>query len=221
MLPGGPRVFDFPSAFKRNSGYIPVRGCLSSSARAHAGTFSQFGRDESVPANVLVDDRARSPPIPGGHAPVPAARPRERLEFTIVDTTAFEAAATTGGGKTVIADGVIAKIVGIAAREVPGVFALGGNGVRALGAIRDALTGTDLTQGVSIDVDEDRVTVEVALIVEYPHELQTVAAEVRDAITDVILTIVGMQVTAVDVTVKDVHHASANADDDPETVVPD
>jgi uncharacterized alkaline shock family protein YloU len=157
----------------------------------------------------------------GGHATVRSACPCERLEFTIADTTEFEAGEATGGGKTVIADGVIAKIVGIAAREVPGVSALGGSAVRALGAIRDAIGGTDHSQGVSIDVDEDRVTVEVSLVVEYPHELQTVADGVRAAITDAILNIVGMRVTAVDVTVKDVHHASPNAADDPETVGPE
>ncbi len=167
-----------------------------------------------MPTYVLVGDRARSPPLPGGDTTARATRPHERLEFTIVDTTAFEAAATTGDGKTVIADGVIAKIVGIAAREVPGVFALGGTGVRALGAIRDVISGTDLSQGVRVDVDDDRVTVQVALVVEYPHELQTVADDVRIAVTDAILTIVGMQVTAVDVTVKDVHHESSDAAND-------
>jgi uncharacterized alkaline shock family protein YloU len=38
-------------------------------------------------------------------------------------------------GKTVISDGVIAKIAGIAAREVTGVHALGGGTVRALGKV--------------------------------------------------------------------------------------
>ncbi|TFC09456.1 Asp23/Gls24 family envelope stress response protein [Cryobacterium algoritolerans] len=134
----------------------------------------------------------------------------------MVDTTAFETVAASGTGKTVIADSVVAKIVGIAAREVPGVFALGGGAVRALGAIRDAISGTDLSQGVSIAVDETRVAVEISLVVEYPHELQKVADDVRAAITHAIHAIVGMQVTAVDVTVKDVHYAS-NTTDEPET----
>ena len=171
--------------------------------------FLQLRRDESVPANVLVIDQAAVAARSGRAG-------RERLEFTIVDTTAFEAAAATGTGKTVIVDGVVAKIVGIAAREVPGVFALGGGAGRALGAIREAISGTDPSQGVSITVDETRVAVDISLVVEYPHELQKVADEVRAAITTAILTIVGMQVTAVDVTVKDVHYAATPADE-PET----
>ena len=35
-------------------------------------------------------------------------------------------------GKTTIAEGVVAKVAGIAAREVAGVYALGGGGARAL-----------------------------------------------------------------------------------------
>jgi len=169
----------------------------------------QLRRDESVPANVLVVDQPAVAALSGRAG-------RKRLEFTITDTTAFEAAAATGTGKTVIVDGVVAKIVGIAAREVPGVFALGGGAVRALGAIREAISGTDPSQGVSITVDETRVAVEISLVVEYPHELQKVADDVRAAITTAIHTIVGMQVTAVDVTVKDVHYASTPADE-PET----
>ena len=46
---------------------------------------------------------------------------------------------TNGTGRTVIDDGVIAKVAGIAAREVPGVHALGNGAARALGAIRGAL----------------------------------------------------------------------------------
>ncbi|TFB91597.1 Asp23/Gls24 family envelope stress response protein [Cryobacterium sp. HLT2-28] len=138
----------------------------------------------------------------------------------MVDTTAFEAP-EAGTGKTVIVDGVVAKIVGIAAREVPGVFALGGGAARALGAIREAISGTDPSQGVSITVDETRVAVEISLVVEYPHELQKVADDVRAAITTAIHTIVGMQVTAVDVTVKDVHYAGAPADEPETPAVPE
>src|SRR5690606_6690482 len=58
------------------------------------------------------------------------------------------------GGRTTIAEDVVAKVAGIAAREVPGVHALGGGGARALGAIRDAVRATDLTQGVKIEVGE-------------------------------------------------------------------
>ena len=61
-------------------------------------------------------------------------------------------------GKTVINDAVVAKVAGIAAREVPGVHALGGGAARALGALRDAMNATDLGQGISVEVGETQVT---------------------------------------------------------------
>ncbi|MEX0151968.1 Asp23/Gls24 family envelope stress response protein, partial [Microbacterium sp. LMI1-1-1.1] len=70
-------------------------------------------------------------------------------------------------GKTTIADGVVGKVAGIAAREVSGVYALGGGGARALGAIRDAINATDLTQGVKVEVGETQAAADVTIVVEY------------------------------------------------------
>jgi len=123
---------------------------------------------------------------------------------------------STSAGATVIVDSVIAKVTGIAAREVPGVFALGGGAARALGAIRDAMNNTDLTQGISVEVGETQVAVEITIVVEYPLPLQVVANDVRAAIYRAITDLVGMEVTEVKVTITDVHIPSQ--DDVVETV---
>lgn len=117
----------------------------------------------------------------------------------------------TALGKTVINDGVVAKVAGIAAREVSGVFALGGGAARALGAIRGAMNSTDLSQGISVEVGETQVAVDVTIVAEYPMPLQQVADGVRASIISAVETLVGMQVTEVNVTIVDVHIAS---DDD-------
>jgi uncharacterized alkaline shock family protein YloU len=119
--------------------------------------------------------------------------------------------AGTGTGKTVIHDSVIAKIVGLAAREVTGVYALGGGTARALGAIRNAISSTDLSQGVSVEIGETQVAVDISLVAEYPLELQKVADDVRIAVISAIESLVGMQATEVNITVNDVHIPS---DDD-------
>jgi len=121
-------------------------------------------------------------------------------------------------GSTVIVDSVIAKVAGIATREVAGVFALGGGAARALGAIRDAINSTDLTQGISVEVGETQVAVDITLVAEYPMPLQTVADNVRTAVYTAIENLVGMQVTEVNVTITDVHIPS---DDDTAVVVDD
>jgi uncharacterized alkaline shock family protein YloU len=113
--------------------------------------------------------------------------------------------AGASGGKTVIENNVVSKIAGIAAAEVTGVHALGGGAARALGAIRTAMNAADLGQGIKVEVGETQVAVDVTIVADYPVALQQVAADVRSAVTDAIQTLVGMEVTEVNVTVNDVY----------------
>lgn len=109
------------------------------------------------------------------------------------------------GGRTVIADNVVAKVAGIAAREVPGVYALGGGASRAFGALRDAINATDLTQGVKVEVGETQAAADLTIVVEYPAAIQEVAAGVRAAVAGAITRLVGLEVVEVNVEVNDVH----------------
>jgi uncharacterized alkaline shock family protein YloU len=120
---------------------------------------------------------------------------------------------TVASGKTVIVDPVIAKIAGMAAREVPGVFALGGGAARIVGAVRGALGNTDLSQGVKVEVGETQVAADVTIVVEYPLPLTGVADAVRAAVAASITDLVGMQVAEINVTVTDVHIPGDDDDD--------
>lgn len=115
-------------------------------------------------------------------------------------------------GKTVIEQGVVAKIVGIAAREVDGVHALGGGAARVVGAIRDALNSTDLAQGVSVEVGEKQVAADVTIVADYPVSLQKIADGVRAAVSRAIVELVGLEVAEVNVTINDVHIPSDDDD---------
>ena len=117
-------------------------------------------------------------------------------------------------GKTTIQDSVVAKIAGIAAREVKGVYALGGGAARVVGAVRDALNSTDLTQGIGVEVGEKQVAVDVTIVAEYPAPLQGVADDVRSAIYSAMQNLVGMEVAEVNVTVNDVHIPADDDDSD-------
>ncbi|MFQ4149499.1 Asp23/Gls24 family envelope stress response protein [Arthrobacter sp. LAPM80] len=120
---------------------------------------------------------------------------------------------STSRGTTTVADGVVAKVAGIAAQDIPGVYALGGGAARALGSLREAVGQKDLTQGVSVEVGQTQVAVDITVVVEYPHPLQKVADNVRDAIYAAVEDIVGMEVTEVNVSITDIHIASDDADD--------
>ncbi len=110
----------------------------------------------------------------------------------------------TSTGKTVIVDSVVAKVAGMAAREVPGVHALGGGAARMLGSLREAVGAKDLAQGVQVEVGETEVAADISIVVDYPEPLQRVADEVRFAVGQAITELVGMQVARIDVTVVDV-----------------
>ncbi|WP_278103707.1 Asp23/Gls24 family envelope stress response protein [Microbacterium proteolyticum] len=116
-------------------------------------------------------------------------------------------------GKTTIADSVVAKVAGIAAREVTGVYALGGGGARAFGAIRDAINATDLTQGVKVEVGETQAAADLTIVVEYPAPIQEVADQVRARVAGAISRLVGLEVVEVNVDVNDIHIPGDDDDD--------
>jgi len=136
---------------------------------------------------------------------------------TVTPTTSTSTAAAkhTGeaAGKNTIAEGVVSKVAGIAAREVAGVHDLGNGAARAIGAIRNAINQQDRGQGVSVEVGEKQVAADITIVAEYPVELQKVADDVRKSVTDAISQVVGMEVTEVNVTVSDVYIPSDDADD--------
>jgi uncharacterized alkaline shock family protein YloU len=121
--------------------------------------------------------------------------------------------ASNGRGTTTIVDSVVARVAGIAAREARGVYDLGGGAARAIGAIRNAINATDQSQGISVEVGEKQVAVDVTIVAEYPVSLQDVADGVRADVIRAVETIVGLEVTEVNVTVNDVHLPSEDDND--------
>ncbi|WP_445337748.1 Asp23/Gls24 family envelope stress response protein [Clavibacter sp. CFBP 8614] len=133
-------------------------------------------------------------------------------------TTSRSAAKHTPAGSTsgtnTIADGVVEKVAGIAARQVAGVHDLGNGAARAVGAIRNVIGQQNRGQGISVEVGEKQVAADVIVVAEYPVALQDLADRIREAVTDAISEVVGMDVTEVNVTVSDVHIPSDDADED-------
>lgn len=114
-------------------------------------------------------------------------------------------------GKTVISDSAVAKVAGISAREVPGVYSLGSGSTRAIGAIREVVGAVDLSQGVRVEVGETQVAVDVDLVAEYGRPLQDVANNVRAAVYRSVQELAGMHVIEVNVEINDVHIGWADA----------
>ncbi|MEU4599833.1 Asp23/Gls24 family envelope stress response protein [Nocardia sp. NPDC023988] len=116
-------------------------------------------------------------------------------------------ALATDQGTTTIADTVVQKIAGLAAREVRGVYALGGGTARAIGALRDRIPGasSSIGQGVSVEVGEKQAAVDLELVVEYGVAIAELARAVRRNVITAIEQMTGLEVVEVNINVNDVY----------------
>ncbi|MGW5436972.1 Asp23/Gls24 family envelope stress response protein [Nocardia asteroides] len=112
----------------------------------------------------------------------------------------------TDQGTTTIADTVVQKIAGLAAREVRGVHDLGGGTARAIGALRDRIPGasSSIGQGVSVEVGEKQAAVDLELVVEYGVAIAELAIAVRRNVITAIEQMTGLEVVEVNINVNDV-----------------
>ena len=111
-------------------------------------------------------------------------------------------------GKTTIADTVVSKIAGMAAREVNGVYRLGGGAARAFGAIRERIPGsggTNVSQGVSVEVGETQAAIDIDVVVEYGVAIADLAAGIRQNVVNAVERMTALEVTEVNIVVHDVH----------------
>lgn len=119
-------------------------------------------------------------------------------------------------GTTQIADGVVAKVAGIAARQVPGVHSIGGGASRAVGALRNAVGQQDHGQGIKVEVGETQAAADLSIVVDYPLSVQQVADGVRQAVGDAITQLVGLEVVEINIEVSDIFVAGQDDDADDE-----
>jgi uncharacterized alkaline shock family protein YloU len=122
-------------------------------------------------------------------------------------------------GTTSIADTVVSKIAGLAAKDVSGVHALGGGTSRAVGALRERIPGgrVNHSQGVSVEVGETQAAVDIDLIAEYGVAIADLAQAVRRNVIASVERMTGLQVTEVNIAVADVHLPSDDTDEDTES----
>ena len=113
-------------------------------------------------------------------------------------------------GRTSIADSVVAKIAGLACREVSGVHEMGAGTARAFGAIRERISSSSdgnssLTRGVTVEVGERQAAVDLDIVVDYGVAIVDVAESIRRNVIGRVESMTGLQVTEVNVSVDDVY----------------
>ncbi|KUO22649.1 stress protein [Streptomyces dysideae] len=109
-------------------------------------------------------------------------------------------------GRTTIADGVVEKIAGLAAREVVGVHAMGSGLSRTFGAVRDRVPGGTkaVTRGVKVEVGEVQTALDLEIVVEYGVSIADVARAVRENVIAAVERMTSLEVVEVNIAVSDV-----------------
>ncbi|MFB6718452.1 MULTISPECIES: Asp23/Gls24 family envelope stress response protein [unclassified Streptomyces] len=111
-------------------------------------------------------------------------------------------------GRTTIADVVVEKIAGMAARDVPGVHALGSGFARSMGSMRERMpgagSGKSVTRGVSVEVGEVQAAIDLEIVVDYGVSITDVASDVRENVIAAVERMAGLEVVEVDIAVSDV-----------------
>jgi uncharacterized alkaline shock family protein YloU len=108
-------------------------------------------------------------------------------------------------GRTTIADGVVEKIAGLAARDVVGVHAMGTGLARTFGAVRDRVPGSkSVTRGVKAEVGEVQTALDLDIVVDYGVAIVEVARAVRENVIAAVERMTGLEVVEVNVAVGDV-----------------
>ncbi|MFC5800676.1 Asp23/Gls24 family envelope stress response protein [Streptomyces formicae] len=130
-------------------------------------------------------------------------------------TSAGTGAVRRGGGdpgtrgRTTIADGVVEKIAGLAARDVVGVHAMGSGISRTFGAVRDRVgvpggARASATRGVKAEVGEVQTALDLEIVVDYGVSISDVARAVRENVVSAVERMTGLEVVEVNIAVSDV-----------------
>ena len=117
----------------------------------------------------------------------------------------------TSHGVTTIEENVVAKIAGMATREVPGVYDMG-NAVRRAFSDRIPNAQTNVAGGISVQKGETQAAVDVTVVVEYGVSIVEVANAIRRNIIEQIEGTTGLEVVEVNIDVTDVHLPDDDSD---------
>ncbi|MEV4683790.1 Asp23/Gls24 family envelope stress response protein [Streptomyces kurssanovii] len=111
-------------------------------------------------------------------------------------------------GRTTIADGVVEKIAGLAAKDVLGVHAMGGGLSRTFGAVRDRVQPgsgkSNVTRGVKAEVGEVQTAIDLEIVIDYGVSISDVARAVRENVVSAVERMTGLEVVEVNIAVSDV-----------------
>ena len=118
-------------------------------------------------------------------------------------------------GQTTSGEGVVTKVAGLAAREVPGVHDLGGGVARAVGGVTHKVgLGDAFNQGISVESGETEAAVDLTLVIDYGESIPRIAEAVRSQVIKRVEGITGLTVIEVNITVNDLYYPGEDEPDE-------
>ena len=108
-------------------------------------------------------------------------------------------------GEIRVSSEVISVIAGMTVSDIEGVFSL----------IEDentkAYSKRMITKGITIDYNQDEITVSVNIIIKYGYDISEVCREVQLKIKDALENMIGFRIKTIDVVVAGVHTGEQEA----------
>jgi uncharacterized alkaline shock family protein YloU len=122
-------------------------------------------------------------------------------------TTVDTGSTAAGLGRTTVANVVVQKIAGRAAREISGLYDFGGGTARAIGAITERIPGGRATsgRGVTVEVGEKQAAIDLDIVVEYGVPIAQLAQSIRRNVIDAVEQMTSLDVVEVNINVNDLH----------------
>lgn len=133
------------------------------------------------------------------------SKKEEKKEKEVVDAKSSEAKDNSENDENnniEISNDVIAVIAGMAASDVPGVAEMAGG---FAGGISEVLSGKrNKAKGIKVDVDGNKVVIDVNIIVEYGTRIPDVAFEIQKRVKKSVENMTGLVASEINVHVQGV-----------------
>jgi uncharacterized alkaline shock family protein YloU len=116
-------------------------------------------------------------------------------------------AVETEAGSTRISPAVVAKISGLAARDIPGVYSMGGGIARRVGQLRSLIPGSSeaASQGVNVEVGQRQAAIDLNVVTWYGQSIVDISEAVRRNVAGQVEGMTGLKVVEVNIQVDDIH----------------
>ena len=100
-------------------------------------------------------------------------------------------------------DEVIKKITALATNEVAGILGMSGN---LFHGVRETFGGDEkITKGISADVGEKQVAIDIEVFVEYGKNIPSIYKEVKESVSKSIRNMTGLELVEFNMNVDDVY----------------